>query len=267
MLDGYNVGNSRAATSAVLDTNVGAYRREAIYRQKPFSGEISALKASFRNHLLNALPDEEFARLLPFLQTVSISGGENIFFPDGANEFIYFPETAVFSQLNVLEDGRTIETAMIGNEGVAGISSILNFQSPAPWTQTSIAGSALRIRTEIFKQEFSRGSLLQTAVFDYLNAYIAQISQRVICYSHHRIEERFSNWLLMLDDRHEKEKLSLTHEQISCFLGVHRPSVTCIAQDLRDGGIIGYTRGQIFILDRQKLKNTACECYSAINPA
>ena len=237
----------------------------AFKKRESFSDEVSSLKAKINNRLLNTLPDAEFIRLLPFLQQVSISGGENIFHPGGFSEFVYFPETAVFAQLNVLEDGRTIETAMIGSEGIAGIGAVLDSQSPARWTQTSIGGSAYRVSAETLGREFNRGGVLQTAIFNYLNSYIAQLSQRVICNNHHRIEERFSTWLLMLNDRCENNKLALTHDQISYLLGAHRPSITCVAQHLRDSGIIDYIRGRIFILDRQKLESAACECYSAAN--
>lgn len=232
---------------------------------KKVFNKTSLIKTFLANRLLNALPDIDFARLLPHLQTVSFGGGEDVYQPDGSSDFLYFPETAVFSQLNILEDGRTVETAMIGSEGIAGMSSVLSFQPATPWTQTLVAGSALRINAQILKQEFNRGGFLQAELLDYLNSYVRQISQKVICSSHHRIEERFSTWLLMLDDRNAQDKLVLTHDQIAHFLGVHRPSVSGVAQDLRDDGVIDYIRGQIFILDRQRLKSVACECYSSKN--
>ncbi len=253
MLDGYKT-----------EKNYGSYEPFAFNKRKVFSDEVSSLKLNLNNRLLNKLCDHELGRLLPFLQKVSISGGENIFHSGGFGEFVYFPETAVFVQLNVLEDGRTIETAMIGSEGIAGIGAVLDPQSPTHWTQTSIGGSAFRVSIEIFKSEFNRGSFLQTAIFNYLNSYVAQLSQRIICNSHHRIEERFSTWLLMLGERCGSDKLALTHDRISYLLGAHRPSITCAAQHLRDNGVIDYRRGRIFILDRQKLKNLACECYAAV---
>ncbi|MBA2493751.1 MAG: Crp/Fnr family transcriptional regulator [Acidobacteria bacterium] len=214
------------------------------------------------NTLLLALPSIDFARLLPHLQMVSFNSGEDIYQPDGTSEFLYFPETAVFSQLNILADGRTVETAMIGYEGIAGLSTILSFQPKTFWTQTLIAGIALRINAKNFKPEFGRGGFLQAVLLDYINLYVAHISQRAICNIHHRIEERFCSWLLMLDDRNRKSRLILTQEQIAYFLGVHRPTLTLIAQDLRNNGIIDYIRGRIFILNRQKLEQSACECYS-----
>jgi CRP-like cAMP-binding protein len=165
--------------------------------------------------------------------------------------------------LSILEDGKTVETAMVGSEGIVGLSSVLGFQTGNVWTQTLIAGSAFRVSAKIFKQEFLRGGSLQTSCLDYINSYIRQISQRAICNNHHRIENRFSSWLLMLADRSKKNSLRLTQEQIAVVLGVQRPSVTCIAQNLRSNGCIDYLRGRI-ILNRQKLEASACECYAAV---
>ena len=241
-------------------------REPAVNKWKRAPREATSLGEVVNNQVLSSLPDDDFARLLPHLQTVTLSSGENIFQPDDGGTFVYFPGTAVFSQLNFLEDGRTVETAMIGNEGIVGISVILSSRhNVAPWTQTLLGGSAYKINTAIFKQEFSGSGFLQTSLLEYLNLYIKQISQRVVCNNHHLIEERFCSWLLMLDDRCGKNKLVLTHEQIAQLLGVHRPSVTCIAQDLRNKGIINYIRGRISILNRQKLEDSACECYSVIN--
>jgi CRP-like cAMP-binding protein len=271
MLNNYKNGNNYAVES--LRTNIGispsvkSPDRETVSKKwKRISSDTFSVEKFSQNWLLLTLPESDFARLLPFMQNVTVSSGENIFHPDGDCEYIYFPENAVFSQLSVLEDGRTVETAMIGNEGILGLSSILSCrENMTLWTQTLIEGSAYRINASTFKYEFSSGGFLHDSFLEYLNLYIKQITQRAICNNHHLIEERFSTWLLMLDDRCGKNKLNLTHEQIAHFLGVHRPSVTCVAQDLRDKGIIKYCRGYISILNRQHLENSACECYSVLS--
>jgi CRP-like cAMP-binding protein len=267
-----NKNSSYASGNLPLNLNISPktvgkpVREPALNKWKRPSCEISIIGDVVHNRVLSSLPDSDFARLLPHLQTVTLSSGENIFQPDASGTFVYFPGSAVFSQLNFLEDGRTVETAMIGNEGIVGISVILSSRhNVAPWTQTLLGGNAYRINTAIFKQEFNGCGFLQTSLLEYLNLYIKQISQRVVCNNHHIIEERFSTWLLMLDDRCGKNKLVLTHEQIAQMLGVHRPSITCIAQDLRNKGIINYIRGRISILNRKKLEESACECYSVIN--
>lgn len=214
------------------------------------------------NKILSALPERELERLKVCLQPVNFADGETVHQPDDYGKFIYFPETAVFAQLNILQDGRTVETAMIGSEGVTGITTALEDRStPIPWTQVLTGGTALRISVSIFRQEFVANKHLQTAVFDYLKNYIEQISRKTVCNQHHLIEEKFATWLLMLDDRREANKLVLTHEQIARHLGVHRPSVSCVAQTMRDKKIIAYSRGHISIINRQNLLAAACECY------
>lgn len=258
------VRDNNLSLDAVKAFTTKAVKERASGVWKQLAKDSFLIRKDLKNHLLAALPDDELARLLPHLQTVSLKCGDNVYQSEDACEFLYFPETAVFSQLNVLEDGRTVETAMVGNEGVVGFASILSLHPKAAWTQTLISGDALRIDCRIFKREFARAGLLQSALFNYISSFISQITQRAVCNNHHRIEERLSCWLLMLTDRVGKNNLVLTHDRIAHLLGVHRPSVTCIAQDLRDKAIINYVRGRVIIRDRQNLENSACECYQAI---
>jgi len=272
MLSSYNnsggVSEKNAALNLIVRPSaVGESSEEpTVNRWDRPSGETLSIGEFSSNRLLHALPDGELVRLMPYFQAVTFACGENVHQAGNNNNYIYFPETAVFSQVNFLEDGRTVETAMVGSEGIVGIAAVLGGKNvAAPWTQTLIGGSALKIPAGIFKQEFCRSTVLPQIFFEYLNGFINQITQKAVCNQHHLIEARFSTWLLMLDDRCGKNKLVLTHEQIAHFLGVHRPSVTCIAQNLRDKEIINYSRGRISILNRQDLENSACECYGAIN--
>ncbi len=232
-------------------------------RSNPFTEEKYPVRSMLSNRFLNALDDGEFARLAAHLQTISFKSGEVVYQPENHCNYIYFPETAVFSQINTLESGKTVEIAMIGHEGVIGLSSILGRKPNNFCTQTLISGSAFRISAKIFSREFVESSAFQSSFFEYLNSYILQVSQRAVCNNHHRIEHRFATWLLMLADRSRKDNLFLTQEQIAAVLGVQRPSVTCIAQNLRSTGTIDYVRGRI-ILNRWKLEETACECYSVV---
>jgi CRP-like cAMP-binding protein len=272
MLNSYKNESGYAVKSVTGGLGIGSssigttVKESSLNKWKQLSKDTFSINEFTNSLILSGLPSDDFARLLPHLQTVSVVSGENIYHSGDEGYYVYFPETAVFSQLNVLEDGRTVETAMIGNEGFLGISTVLSCEeNTTPWTQAIIGGSVLRINAAIFKNEFNNGGFLHSSFLEYLNLYIRQISQKALCNNHHLIEERFSTWLLMLDDRCEKNALVLTHEQIAHFLGVHRPSVTCIAQDLRNKGIIDYCRGRINILDRQKLELSACECYRVIN--
>lgn len=257
-----STSNSRAMETS-LDRQ--RRRRPSPERKSSFAGGDVPVEKLPVNHLLAAHNAAERERLDARMQPVFFKSGDVIYHPNVGSDFVYFPETAVFSQLNVLEDGKTVETAMVGKEGIISSSAIFGSQPSNFWTQVSVTGTAYKISADLFNKEFVAGSLIQHLFFEYLGSYITQISQRSVCNNHHCIEERFSTWLLMLDDRCQNRDLTLTHEQIAQFLGVHRPTVTNIAQDLRDQGTIDYLRGRIFILDRQRLEQSACECYSIIN--
>lgn len=268
MISNYKIGSGYDRDSAALKLRSNAPYTETrsgerIAGKLKLTEEKPPFKPLLANRLLAAQTETDLSRLRSQMESVSLKAGEVVYQPEGDSNFIYFPETAVFSQMNMLENGKTVETAMIGNEGVVGFSSVLGFETSNFWTQTLTSGNALRINAKTFKQEFGRGGFLQTSFLNYINAYITQISQRSVCNNHHCIENRFATWLLMLADRSRQNKLSLTQEQIASVLGVQRPSVTCIAQNLRSSGSINYIRGRI-ILNRQKLETMACECYSVI---
>lgn len=265
MTSNYKVKNGygKEAVSLNISSSVPFISR-TVREPLPAKFESVSVKNTVFNRLLAVQSDREQARLLTQMQSVSLKSGEVIYQQEGDCDFVYLPETAVFSQMNILEDGKTVETAMIGNEGMLGMSSVLDFHPTNYWTQTLIGGTAFKINRQVFLQEFVRGGTLQAAFLEYVNQYIRQISQRAVCNNHHRIENRFSTWLLMLADRSLTTELALTQEQIAAVLGVQRPSVTCIAQSLRSAGIIEYVRGRI-ILNRQKLEASACECYGVIS--
>ena len=239
-------------------------KSEAVGETGGSATDAARTKKFLSNYLLTSQTDGEFARLVPHLETVTLASGKELHSSGEYCRYVYFPETAVVSNLYMLLDGSTIEVAMVGREGATDLSEIFGSQPSAHWAQVAVGGTALRIKTEILKKEFDRGGRIQTLLFNYINSYIAQISQRVVCKSFHIIEKRLCSWLLMLHDRVRKNQLPLTQEQISLFLGVHRPSVTLVAQTLREKGLIDYTRGKVHILNRQNLENSACECYSVI---
>ena len=219
-------------------------------------------RENINNKILENLPDNVLQKLFGYMDEVYFEQNEYVYQPDDAICSVYFPESSVFSEFQILEDGKTIEVAMTGCEGVVGFSSVFNSLQSPHWAQASISGKAWRIDAEIFRQEFVSCDSLQKGLFNFVNSYIGQISQRVICSSHHMVEARLCSWLLMLQDRCGTDKLHMTQEQIARFLGVHRPSITLITQSLREKGVIDYRRGKIFIQDRKALENLACVCYS-----
>jgi len=217
------------------------------------------------NHILGALPDFDIVRLFPHLEFVFLPSGEEIHPADELSRYIYFPETAVVSEVCDLADGNSIETAMVGSDGATGLEAILGLKPPPRRARITIEGNAWRIKTDILKQEFVRAGKLQMLLLDYINRHINQISQRLICKSFHLIEKRLCCWLLMLHDRVKNNQLKLTQENTALLFGAHRPSITLAAQALRGKGLIDYSRGGISILDRQGLEYSACECYSVFH--
>lgn len=223
--------------------------------------EIQPSRKLFSNQILNSLTNADLARLSPYLETVSLSGGEELNQPGENINYVYFPEDVTVSQFQGFSDGSTAEIIMVGNEGMVGLNAVFGSQ-PAPfWTQAMTDGKVFRIKPDVLKEEFLRNRSLQLLLLNYANTYITQISQRVSCNIRHIAEARFCTWLLMLDDRNHGDCLRLTQEQIAGCLGINRPTLTNIAQSLKENGTIAYVRGCISILDRRRLENLACECY------
>ncbi|HEX8335982.1 MAG TPA: Crp/Fnr family transcriptional regulator [Pyrinomonadaceae bacterium] len=231
---------------------------------EPRRAEGDALNLLLANRLLSALPAEEFARLFPHLEPVSLTAGEVLYTLDREMRYAYFPETAVVSHLHILSEGSMTESDMVGREGMTGLSAVFNVPPPSYVSEVALPGSALRARVDVLRQEFARGGAFQQVLVRYAAARIALLSRRAVCNGNHRVEERMCTWLLMMHDRAGDQPLALTHERISRHLGTRRAGVTGAAALLRDRGVIDYTRGRIRITDRAALEGCACECYSSV---
>lgn len=239
-------------------SNVERMRDQVVRRLRiPFNGLLT-------NKLLTALSGAEFTQILPYLEPATFRTGEYIYELGQEFSHIYFPETAVITQLCYLEDGSSTGVAIVGNDGLLGLSAILGSQYAQFWTLATIGGSALRIRVDDLRQEFLKGGGLHTLVLAHVNDRMTQLSQRTVCNSRHRLEERLCTWLLMIHDRATDPDLPLTHETISQQLGTRRAGVTNLCNVLRDNGIISYHRAKITILNRSALEKSACECYRRI---
>ncbi|HVG35295.1 MAG TPA: Crp/Fnr family transcriptional regulator [Pyrinomonadaceae bacterium] len=254
----YRNADGAAGARPMVQESPGANRAHKFIRPVPFNGLLT-------NKLLTALPGEDFARLLPYLEPVSLSCGEDLYELEESIDKVYFPESAVISHLYILEDGNTTEAAMVGKEGMTGLSVIFSSPAPTYWTHVLFAGTALRMSAEVLKEEFARGTAMQRLLLSYAGARIAHLSQRAVCNGRHTVGERLSGWLLMIHDRVGDDQLMLTHEQISRHLGTRRASITEAATALRDSGLIIYNRGQLHITDRQGLELAACECYRTLS--
>jgi CRP-like cAMP-binding protein len=232
---------------------------------KPPLALQAELPKSQNNQLLAHVPEEEMARLSPLLEPVTLARQEDVRGYQHGDHFVYFPQNAVISHLSVFKNGSTAEVALIGSEGMVGLSTLFDARLPEQWARVSVAGSALRVKAATLKQEFARGGALQQLLLQYTGAYVKQVAQRAVCNGQHKIEERLAVWLLLLHDRVRDDLLPLTHEQIARRLGTRRSSITLAAVALQERGIISYVRGRIRVLERQALEQAACECYEVIS--
>jgi len=212
------------------------------------------------NTFLQNIGPEHLIRLRQFLKRVNLAKDQYLYQQDDKIDNIFFPETAVVSEFQILEDGRMIEVGIVGGEGVVGVASAFNACRAANCTQVCVAGTALVIGRDIFEREVSSDPRLQSIVHNYINNQIKQLSQRVVCNTFHSVEQRFCSWLLTLQGRSRRDRFRITHEHVARVLGVHRPSVTCIAQGLREKNLIDYGRARLVISDKSGIERLACGC-------
>jgi CRP-like cAMP-binding protein len=219
-----------------------------------------------KNRLLSSLPARSMDAIGPHLRRVEVEREQFLFQQDDVLEYVYFPETAVVSELHLLDDGRMVEVSISGREDAIGIASLYDAQHISNCVQATQAGSLLRIESVLLKKYCTVDPELPRLLYASLESYIRQISQRAVCNMYHSIEQRLCTWLLLVNELSERRTLRLTHEQISRALGVYRPSITCIALELRNAGMINYKRGGVSILDKESLVNAACDCYHELRP-
>jgi CRP-like cAMP-binding protein len=217
-----------------------------------------------QNRLLAALPEADCARLEPYLELVALPLGSAVYESGGTQGYMYFPRTAIVSLLYVLEDGASAEIAIVGNEGVVGISLFMGGETTPSRAVVQSAGEGYRLKASILKAEFERGGALQLLLLRYTQALITQMTQTAVCNRHHSVEQQLCRWLLLSLDRLPSNELVMTQELISNMLGVRREGVTEAAGKLQQAGVIEYSRGKITVLDRPKLETIVCECYEVV---
>jgi CRP-like cAMP-binding protein len=246
--------HARATDLSIAHPEVSLHTRA--YPSTRFSGLLT-------NAILTTLPGSDLARLLPHLEPVSLIAGRGVNEFGSVSDFIYFPESAVISHIHILEDGGTTAAAIVGRDGLIGLSALLGTES-SYWAQVTVSGSALRVRSSVIKEEFWHGHAMQHLILNHLGARLAQLSQKAVCNSRHLLEERFCTWLLMIRDRTRCDEVALTHEMIAQHMGARRAGITAVCNALREAGIIRYRRRLLTILDRSKLESVACECYRVL---
>jgi CRP-like cAMP-binding protein len=225
---------------------------------------LSAPQSPRQNHLLAKLPAANYERLVPYLEQVPLELGRAVYESGREQEYVYFPTTSIVSLLYVMEDGSSAEIAVVGNEGVVGISLFMGGETTPSRAVVQSAGYGYRLRANVLKTEFGQGGDLQHLLLRYTQALITQMAQTAVCNRHHAVEQQLCRWLLLSLDRLPSNELTMTQELIANMLGVRREGVTEAAGKLQAQGLIHYSRGKITVLDRPKLEARVCECYAVV---
>jgi len=218
----------------------------------------------FQNHLLAALPAAEFKRLEADLELVKMPLGDVLYESGCQLHHVYFPTDSIVSLLYVLEDGASAEIAVVGNEGILGISLFMGGDTTPSRAVVQSAGWGYRLKAHLIKAEFKRAGPLLYLLLRYTQALITQMTQTAVCNRHHSIEQQLCRWLLLSLDRLNTDSLTMTQDLIANNLGVRREGVTEAAGKLQRAGYIRYSRGHITVLDRPGLEKRVCECYAVV---
>ena len=217
-----------------------------------------------QNHILDALPPAERARLFPHLKLVSLPLGKVIYESGDRLQHIYFPTDSIISLLYVLEDGASAEIAVVGNDGAIGIALFMGGETTTNRAIVQSSGSAYQLTGTRLKEEFDRHGEVLHILLRYTQALITQMAQTAVCNRHHSVEQQLCRWLLLSLDRLPSSQLNMTQELIANMLGVRREGVTEAAGKLQKLGVITYSRGQIEVPDRKALERLCCECYGVV---
>ena len=217
-----------------------------------------------KNQLLASLPDSEWQRWSGALEAVQMPLGEVLYEPGVALNYVYFPMTSIVSLLYVMENGASAEIAVVGNEGIVGVSLFMGGESTPSRAVVQSAGSGCRLKAQLMKDEFNRAGPVLHLLLRYTQALITQMAQTAVCNRHHTLDQQLCRWLLLSLDRLEGDELVMTQELIANMLGVRREGVTEGALRLQKLGFIKYSRGRITVLNREGLEKRTCECYAVV---
>ncbi|MBS3912194.1 MAG: Crp/Fnr family transcriptional regulator [Hydrogenophaga sp.] len=228
------------------------------------SATATTSRATRGNQLLDALPEAEWQRWQPQLELVDLPLGLVLYESGGKMSHVYFPTNAIVSLLFVLENGASAEIAVVGLEGIVGISIFMGGGSTPSRAVVQSAGKGFRMRADAMKDEFGRSGPVMHLLLRYTQALITQMTQTAVCNRHHSLDQQLCRWLLLSLDRLPGNDLVMTQELIANMLGVRREGVTEAALNLQKAGLISYARGHIKALDRPGLEQRTCECYQVV---
>ena len=236
-------------------------------RSKRTSRVLSRVAEAFdprQNQLLAALPEAERAHWLANLESVDMPLGTVLYESGGTLAHVYFPTTSIVSLLYVMENGASAEIAVVGQEGIVGISLFMGGGSTPSRAVVQSAGRGYRLKANLVMQEFNRGGPVMHLLLRYTQALITQMAQTAVCNRHHSLDQQLCRWLLLSLDRLHSNELVMTQELIANMLGVRREGVTEAAGHLQIVGLIRYQRGRITVLDRAGIERRTCECYAVV---
>jgi CRP-like cAMP-binding protein len=230
----------------------------------PQSNSNSAAREFPANRLLAALSDADRSRLDPHLTLLPLTLGEVLNESGSLLDHVYFPTTSIVSLLYAMADGASAEIAVVGNDGMVGVSLFMGGETTLNRAVVQSAGHAYRLQGKVLKDEFTRAGALQHVLLRYTQALLTQMAQTAVCNRHHSTDQQLCRWMLLSLDRLSSNELIMTQELIANMLGVRREGVTVAANRLQDAGLIQYSRGRIAVLDRPGLELRTCECYSVV---
>ena len=227
-------------------------------------GECMAQDDAEQNDLLDALPADIAAQWLPKLEPIEMPLGKVLYEPGIKLSHVYFPTTSIVSLLYVLENGASAEIAVVGYEGIVGVSIFMGGNSTPSRAVVQSAGRGLRLKSDLLLQEFNRAGPVLHLLLRYTQALITQMAQTAVCNRHHSLDQQLCRWLLLSLDRLRSSELVMTQELIANMLGVRREGVTEAAGHLHKAGLIRYRRGHVTVIDRPRLEQRVCECYAVV---
>jgi CRP-like cAMP-binding protein len=225
---------------------------------------MPGLQSPEQNHLLNALSPQLRERVYSHLELVELPLGKVLYESGDRLEHVYFPTDSIVSLLHVLNDGASAEIAVVGNDGLIGIALLMGGDTTPSRALVQSAGFSYRLPSGALKAEFNQGGSLHVLLLRYTQALLTQMAQTAVCNRHHSLDQQLCRWLLLSLDRLASNELVMTQELIANMLGVRREGVNEGAGKLQKLGVLRYRHGRITVLDRPKLEEMCCECYSVV---
>jgi len=217
-----------------------------------------------KNHILAALPPDEYQRLVPHLEEVELTHGKVLYEIDELIKQVYFPVNSMVSLVTQMADGKIVEVGLVGSDGMTGVGALMGNRNSFERAVAQIPNGAVRCSLATIQAEFDKGQTFQKVLLRYAAALMRQVAQTAACNASHTAEERLSRWLLMCHDRVNSAQLHLTQEFLAEMLGTRRGTVNVAAITLQSINLIKYQRGSITIVDRQGLEEFSCECYQMV---